>query len=174
MLGRAAELGSEGACAVLGLANAEGEYGFDEDPQEATRWYREMQKCGIRDCNSLDEIRERAGAQCQTRCVLLACAGGDTARARATCATGLPRAPTGTPATAVWHTASLPAGTLCVQKPKQTIVPKQTGLDLESTVLPEKREQESVHRWGGFCVVFFDAAMANAQRANREAQSAHT
>ena len=60
MLGAAAALGSEHACGLLGEANAEGEYGFDEDPQEATRWYREMQKCGTRD--SVKENRERAAA----------------------------------------------------------------------------------------------------------------
>jgi len=45
MLGVAATLGSEYACAILGLANAEGRHGFNKNPQEATRWYREMQKC---------------------------------------------------------------------------------------------------------------------------------
>jgi len=58
MLGAAAALGSEHACGLLGEANAEGEYGFDEDPQEATRWYREMQKCDRR--NSNDTLREQA------------------------------------------------------------------------------------------------------------------
>ena len=58
MLGAAAALGSEHACAILGYANAEGDHGFDEDPQEATRWYREMQKCGHRDSNAT--FRERA------------------------------------------------------------------------------------------------------------------
>ena len=60
MLGAAAALGSEHACAILGYANAEGLHGFDEDPQEATRWYREMQKCKSRD--SSDDYRERAAA----------------------------------------------------------------------------------------------------------------
>ena len=60
MFGRAAELGSEGACAVLGRANAEGMWGLDQDPQEATRWYREMQKCGLR--NSTERMREQAAA----------------------------------------------------------------------------------------------------------------
>ena len=60
MLGAAAALGSEHACAILGLANARGHYGFDKDPQEATRWYREMQECDSRD--SLDENREQAAA----------------------------------------------------------------------------------------------------------------
>ena len=60
MLGAAAALGSEHACALLGEANAEGEYGFDKDPQEATRWYREMQKCGTRD--AAEAMRERAAA----------------------------------------------------------------------------------------------------------------
>ena len=56
----AAELGSEGACGVLGRANAEGMWGLDKDPQEATRWYREMQKCGTR--NACEEMREQAAA----------------------------------------------------------------------------------------------------------------
>jgi TPR repeat protein len=60
MLGAAAALGSEHACALLGEANAEGFYGFDADPQEATRWYREMQKCATR--GSPDEYREQAAA----------------------------------------------------------------------------------------------------------------
>ena len=60
MLGRAAEQGSEHACGLLGCANAEGEYGFDKDEQEATRWYREMQKRGQLDSNPT--YRERAAA----------------------------------------------------------------------------------------------------------------
>ena len=60
MIARAAELGSEGACGLLGLANAEGVFGFDKDPQEATRWYREMQTCAVR--NASDELREQAAA----------------------------------------------------------------------------------------------------------------
>ena len=56
----AAVLGSEHACAILGLANAEGHYGFDKNPQEATRWYREMQKCACR--NSPEATREEAAA----------------------------------------------------------------------------------------------------------------
>jgi TPR repeat protein len=60
MLGAAAALGSEHACALLGEVNAEGRHGFDKDPQEATRWYREMQECDTRD--SLDEHREQAAA----------------------------------------------------------------------------------------------------------------
>ena len=60
MLGWAAALGSEHACGILGLANAEGHNGFDENPQEATRMYREMQKCDNR--NSSEEFRAQAAA----------------------------------------------------------------------------------------------------------------
>ena len=60
MPGAAAALGSEHACAILGYANAEGLHGFDEDPQEATRWYREMQKSAMR--GSSDTFREKAAA----------------------------------------------------------------------------------------------------------------
>ena len=60
MLGAAAALGSEHACAILGLVNAKGPYGLDKDPQEATRWYREMPKCDLR--NSDEQLREQAAA----------------------------------------------------------------------------------------------------------------
>ena len=60
MLGAAATLGSEHACALLGEANAEGHSGFDKDPQEATRWYREMQKCDR--IRTTEEYREQAAA----------------------------------------------------------------------------------------------------------------
>ena len=60
MLSVAAAMGSEHACAILGLANAEGRFGFDKDPQEATRWYREMQNCACPD--SSEEYREDAAA----------------------------------------------------------------------------------------------------------------
>jgi len=60
MLSAAATLGSEHACGLLGRANAEGLWGFDKDPQEATRWYREMPKCACRD--SVEEVREQAAA----------------------------------------------------------------------------------------------------------------
>ena len=60
MISVAATLGSEHACGLLGQANAEGLWGFDKDPQEATRLYREMQKCDRRDSN--EEYRERAAA----------------------------------------------------------------------------------------------------------------
>ena len=60
MLGAAATLGSEHACGMLGWANAAGCWGLDEDPQEATRWYREMQKCDCRD--AVETTRERAAA----------------------------------------------------------------------------------------------------------------
>ena len=55
-----AVLGSEHACGLLGRANAQGLCGLDKNPQEATRWYREMQKCDCRD--SIEEDRERAAA----------------------------------------------------------------------------------------------------------------
>ena len=58
MVTMAAERGSEHACGILGRANAEGRHGFDQDPQEATRWYRQMQTCGIR--NASEAGRERA------------------------------------------------------------------------------------------------------------------
>lgn len=54
----AATLGSEHACSVLGWANECGHHGFDKNPSEATRWYKEMQKCACRD--SVDVYRERA------------------------------------------------------------------------------------------------------------------
>jgi TPR repeat protein len=60
MLTAAATLGSEHACGLLGCANAEGLYGFEQDPQEATRWYREMQKCNYID--STEEVRGMAAA----------------------------------------------------------------------------------------------------------------
>ena len=60
MLGGAALLGSEEACGVLARANAEGRWGFDKNPQEATRLYREMEKCECRD--STETGRERAAA----------------------------------------------------------------------------------------------------------------
>ena len=60
MLGAAAALGSEHACGILGYANAEGGLGLDKDPQEAMRWYREVQKCGPRDSN--DRLCEKAAA----------------------------------------------------------------------------------------------------------------
>ena len=60
MLGEAAGMGSDVACGVLGMANSDGKYGFDKDPQEASRWYREMQKCSTRD--AAGELREKAAA----------------------------------------------------------------------------------------------------------------
>ena len=59
MVSVAAALGSEHACGLLGRANAEGRYGLDKNPQEATRWYREMQKCP---CGNSEEYREKAAA----------------------------------------------------------------------------------------------------------------
>lgn len=58
MITIAATLGSEHACSVLGWANECGHHGFDKDPEEATKWYKEMQKCACRD--SVDVYRERA------------------------------------------------------------------------------------------------------------------
>ena len=58
MMGAAATMGSEHACGILGLANETGLHGVDKNPQEATRWYREMQKCDRRD--SVEVIREKA------------------------------------------------------------------------------------------------------------------
>ena len=60
MLGAAAALGSEFACALLASANEKGRHGLDKNPQEATRWYREMQECDRR-CSS-EGLRERAAA----------------------------------------------------------------------------------------------------------------
>jgi hypothetical protein len=60
MIGWAAALGSELACGLLGQANAAGCWGLDKDPQEATRLYREMQKCDGHVSN--DETREEAAA----------------------------------------------------------------------------------------------------------------
>jgi len=60
MVTMAAALGSEHACGLMGEMNAEGDDGFDQDPQEATRWYREMQKCGTR--NASERMREQAAA----------------------------------------------------------------------------------------------------------------
>jgi hypothetical protein len=60
MLGWAAALGSEAACGILGQANAEGLWGLDKNPLEATRLYREMQKCACRAAD--DETREQAAA----------------------------------------------------------------------------------------------------------------
>ena len=60
MVTMAAALGSEHACGLMGEMNAEGDDGFDQDPQEATRWYREMQKCGMR--NASERMREQAAA----------------------------------------------------------------------------------------------------------------
>ena len=58
MITIAATLGSEHACSVLGWANECGHHGFDKDPDEATRWYKEMQKCACKD--SVEPYRERA------------------------------------------------------------------------------------------------------------------
>ena len=60
MIGLAASLGSEHACGMLGQANEVGCWGVDKNPQEATRWYRAMQKSACRD--SIGETREMAAA----------------------------------------------------------------------------------------------------------------
>ena len=60
MLTAAATLGSEHACGHLGCANAEGLHGLEQNPQEATRWYREMQKCESHGRH--EHFRERAAA----------------------------------------------------------------------------------------------------------------
>ena len=60
MLGEAAGKGSEHACGILGEANEKGCWGLDKNPQDATRWYREMQKCHLPD--STDGTREKAAA----------------------------------------------------------------------------------------------------------------
>jgi TPR repeat protein len=54
----AATLGSEHACSVLAWANECGHHGFDKNPEEATRWYKEMLKAPCRD--SVTPYRERA------------------------------------------------------------------------------------------------------------------
>merc|ERR1740139_391285 len=58
MVGVAAGMGSEVACSMLARANAEGRYGLDKNPQEATRWFREMQECENRDSD--EAAREKA------------------------------------------------------------------------------------------------------------------
>ena len=60
MLGAAAALGSEHACSLLGEANADGSDGFEQNPKEASRWYREMQKCDS--CHTSEAYREKAAA----------------------------------------------------------------------------------------------------------------
>ena len=59
MLSMAAALGAEHAYGLLGWANAQGLHGFDKNPLEATRLFREMQQS--RACrNSVEQIREQA------------------------------------------------------------------------------------------------------------------
>ena len=60
MIGWAAAMGVEHACFTLGRLNQRGHYGLDKNPQEATRWYREMSKCRYRDATAA--IRENAAA----------------------------------------------------------------------------------------------------------------
>jgi TPR repeat protein len=58
MITRAATLGSEHACAVLGWANECGHHGLDQDSGDATEWYKKMQAASCKD--SVDPYRERA------------------------------------------------------------------------------------------------------------------
>lgn len=58
MIARAATLGSEHACSVLGWANECGHHGFDKNADEATVWYKWMQEAPCKD--SVDLYRERA------------------------------------------------------------------------------------------------------------------
>ena len=60
MVGVAAGMGSEYACGVLAQANAQGIGGIDKNPKEATRWFREMQKCDQRDSD--ETTRKKAAA----------------------------------------------------------------------------------------------------------------
>lgn len=48
----AACLDSAGACGVLGFANSQGHYGFDKNIEQASHWFRKMQKCDINDANA--------------------------------------------------------------------------------------------------------------------------
>ena len=58
MITIAATLGSEHACSVLGWANECGHHGFNQDSDEATKWYKRMQVALCKD--SVDVYRERA------------------------------------------------------------------------------------------------------------------
>lgn len=49
MLAQAAALGSQHACFLLGSAHKHGRHGADKDDAEATRWFRKMQGCQIKD-----------------------------------------------------------------------------------------------------------------------------
>ena len=44
----------------LGQANAGGRWGLDKDPQEATRMYREMQKCSNGDSTEASRLKAAA------------------------------------------------------------------------------------------------------------------
>ncbi len=60
MMARAAMLGSEHACLVLGWANECGHHGFDKNAEDATYWYRRSQLQPCKD--SVSEYRMRAKA----------------------------------------------------------------------------------------------------------------
>ena len=63
MMGMAAVMGSAHACYFLGRSNEKGRCGFDKDPQEATRWYRKIQKCDNRGSTlSCLEVHRRENA----------------------------------------------------------------------------------------------------------------
>ena len=57
-LGRAAALGSEHACYLLGLYHKDGSCGFDKDVAAASYWSRQMATCPLR--NSTEQSREKA------------------------------------------------------------------------------------------------------------------
>ena len=57
-LGRAAALGVEHACYLLGLYHKDGSRGFDKDAAEASYWYTQMAKCPLR--NSPEKSRVEA------------------------------------------------------------------------------------------------------------------
>lgn len=58
MLSTAATLGSEHACAALGLANECGHFGFDVNIADAKKWYEQMKQATCKD--SEVQYRERA------------------------------------------------------------------------------------------------------------------
>ena len=63
MIGMAAAIGSEIACYILGRSNEKGHFGLDMDPQEATRYYRKMQKCDVlSNSDRAEEHRKNAAA----------------------------------------------------------------------------------------------------------------
>ena len=60
MLGRAAALGAEHACYLLGRVHRSGRHGVGIDMQEARRWFAKMPDCSVKD--STLECRERMTA----------------------------------------------------------------------------------------------------------------